>query len=326
MQGCESWPGRVLDQDGFRKQHSVIAQVVDLKLTSVRGFEDNAPRPVFVSAFPGVKTIDLRIQESSGNYPTPVNNRPQNLEPNAAQAEEDEAEKLNQMLVRFQHNGTDFIKTTFGNMATGNCTGSSVPGYSSSSYHIVEKLQPMIVTIELSQNFGYSDIPVCTKYPEGTNITIQNLVGVSDSTVDQDWLEMIRSSGYAGQVDTLKKCNPSCTKTLSYDAYGEGAYVVDVFISGQPNPVAPFSKNFIVRVPNSGRSHRSEVVVTGDFELPGGLSVSLPTHMPLLALRDPPGGGSYSYYNNVKSTIRVTMKNYESYVNVNAGKCGRYAK
>jgi hypothetical protein len=322
MQGCTSWPGILLNQDVFRQEHSVIAQVAELRLTSVRGLADDIMRQRFVDAFPDIRTIDLRVQESSETNPTPVTTNP-NIIPNAAQSEEAEAEeKLNQMRVRFQHNGTDIIKTKFGNMATGNCSGSSSSGYSTLSYHIVEKLEILLVQIELSQNFGYSDIPVCTKYPEGTNITIQNFVGVADSDVDRDWLAMIKSSSYSGQVDTLTKCSPSCTRPLNYDENGEGAYVVDVFIAGQPNPVVPYSKNFIVQVPNSGRSHRSEVVITGDFELPGGLSVSLPTHMPLMALRDPPGGGSYSYYNAVKSTIRVTMKNYESYVNVNAGKCG----
>jgi hypothetical protein len=326
MQGCSSWPGQYLDQNVARSQHSVIAQIAELKMMTVHG-PNNILRQNFVAAFPETRTIDLRVQESNSNKGiSPKTNLQQSLIPNtektrAAEADQDKSnKKLDLMRVRFQHNGTDVIKTRFGNMVTGNCSGSSTQGYDTSSLHIVSKLELFVVQIEVSQDFGYSDIPKCTKYPDGTNITIQNYVGVANSTLDREWLDMIRSSSYSDQIDNLQKCNPSCTKPLQYDNNGEGANVVEVFVAGQPNPVSPFSKNLIVRVPNSGKSHRSEVVIIGDFELPGGLSVSLPTHMPLLTLRDPLGGQSYSYYNNVKTHIRVTMRNFESYAKFEGGK------
>jgi hypothetical protein len=58
-----------------------------------------------------------------------------------------------------------------------------------------------------------------------------------------------------------------------------------------------------------------------DYEPPGGQSVSLPSHKPLLTLRDPPGGGSHSYYQNVKTTMKLTLENYESYADIAACKC-----
>jgi hypothetical protein len=58
-----------------------------------------------------------------------------------------------------------------------------------------------------------------------------------------------------------------------------------------------------------------------DYEPSGGQSVSLPSHKPLLTLRDPPGGGSHSYYQNVKTTMKLTLENYESYVDIAACKC-----
>ena len=68
-----------------------------------------------------------------------------------------------------------------------------------------------------------------------------------------------------------------------------------------------------------GTIHKSDVVVTGDFALTGSQSVALPTHKPLLALRDPPGGLSYAYYENMVSTIRVEMEDYEHFVGIDAG-------
>jgi hypothetical protein len=265
MQGCSTWPGKVLEQTYFRGTHEVIAQIVELKLEAITSLTDNSTRQVLVDAFPDIRTADLRRREDSAETTT-LNE--DNVLPNTTRTQEAKDDQANESaglktnLVRFQHNGTDVIKPTFGNMKTGSCAGVA-SGYNTYSYHVVPKLDIMIVAIEVFQDFGYPDIKVCTKYPAETNITINNYVGALNTTIEQQWVEELKATSYSQQVDNLLKCNPSCTRTLQFDANGEGAYWVEAFLSGQPNPASPFFKNMMFTMVKSGRKHISEVIVTG---------------------------------------------------------------
>ena len=49
-------------------------------------------------------------------------------------------------------------------------------------------------------------------------------------------------------------------------------------------------------------------MVTGNFDNENSFPFPLPTYKPLLVLRDPPGGLSYSYYKNMRSIVRVQME------------------
>lgn len=179
----------------------------------------------------------------------------------------------------------------------------------------MSKLEPFILAITVRQDFGYPDISTCRKYPAGSTVTIQNQVGVANnSTADTEWIKRLSESGFVEEVKLLQKCNPSCTRSLLFDENGDGAFLIEVLLPGQPNPIKNHTKSLFVTMDLTRRKHKSDVVVTGDFELPGGFSVALPSHRPLMAIRDPPGGSSFAYYNNVKSTTRVTLEHYESFV------------
>jgi hypothetical protein len=291
MQGCTAWPGQVLEQTNFRHYHQVISQIVELKLEAVHGFTDNTTRNIFVEPFQSdVRTADLRSQENSKSAP----NSPQGVDSTKTDREQgilldspetealkeeqkSESEDFDSLRVRFQYDGTDIIKTSFGNMNTSSCVGDKIddPTY---SYHVVSKLEVLVVGITVLQDFGYADIPTCSKYSPDTSITIQNYIGVANSTTDEQWLESIKASSFSQQAVGLQKCNPSCTRPLQYDNSGEGAFAVEILIAGQPNPVFPYSKLLVVTMPDSGVSHTSEVVIAGDYELPGGFSVGLPSH------------------------------------------------
>lgn len=324
MQGCSSWPGQMLQQDSFRQYYQVIAQVVDFQVYSISSPIDGSSRQVFVDALKDPKSIDLRGQENKNN-PSPT---PDSVNANKVDAENsvlvntteiqalkdqqsNSSQTLDPIRVRFQYNGTDVVDTQFGIMVTDTC-GDNTGDADTYSYHVVSKLDLFLLTITVYQDYGYDDIAVCTKYSPDTTITIQNQVGVSNSVADVSWLQRMNDSSYFQQVPYLQDCNPSCTRTLLYDSNGEGAYYVEVLMAGQPNPTAPYTKSLFVSLDTTGASHKCDVVVTGDFELPGGFSVAVPTYKPIMAIRDPPGGGSYSYYNNMKTTVRLTLEHFES--------------
>ena len=60
------------------------------------------------------------------------------------------------------------------------------------------------------------------------------------------------------------------------------------------------------------------VIVTGDHSL-GDDYFAMPTHFPLLVIRDPPGGTSFAVYEEMQSTVQLTMNEYEKYMGVDAG-------
>jgi len=86
--------------------------------------------------------------------------------------------------------------------------------------------------------------------------------------------------------------------------------------AGLPKITGTLSKTVIIEF--NGATHTSNVTLVGDYEVSDKLSVALPTYKPLLVIRDPPGGGSYSYYENVLTTISVELEQWETFVGFDA--------
>jgi hypothetical protein len=292
------WSGETLIQTSYRREYEVIAQIVELKLTHVRSVVDQSPKSNIIEKFQSdLRSIDLSDISEDSNQSDQSN---ATLQPN-------ETNK-----VRFQYNGNDVVTTSLGFMPTKSCPGTRDAG-SLYSYHVMQSLEVTPILITVHQNFGY-DIPICTKYPNGTKITIRNQLGFASSTEDALFREtLLADSQKASLVPILDKCNPSCSQELQFDESGAGAYFYDWVVGGLPNKNSPYTKLLYVTLEKSGATRKSEVVVTGDYEPPGGATVPLPTHKPLLVLRDPPGGASFSYYNNIRTTIRVRLKGYTAF-------------
>ena len=51
--------------------------------------------------------------------------------------------------------------------------------------------------------------------------------------------------------------------------------------------------------------HVANFFVEGLYSKGPGNSFALPTHEPIMILRDPPGGDSYATYESVQTTVRV---------------------
>jgi hypothetical protein len=52
-------------------------------------------------------------------------------------------------------------------------------------------------------------------------------------------------------------------------------------------------------------THTAAFVIEGYYAKGPGLSFAIPTHKPIMILRDPPGGMSYATYENVKTTFKI---------------------
>lgn len=57
--------------------------------------------------------------------------------------------------------------------------------------------------------------------------------------------------------------------------------------------------------------HKTEVFIEGKYDKGPGNSFALPTHKPLMILRDPPGGSSYAKYSNVVTTIKAVSDRFQ---------------
>ena len=352
MQGCE-WDGQALIQDGFRQIYRVIAQPIDVRVVTVTGLDDNQERNVIMESLDlrDLEEEDAAEEESSlpqgvGGKNNDSNNGtstsllstneaidntdldPDSLEAAALEEEEKkEKAKTDMKRIRFQYDGTDVLQVRFGNMDTGTC-GSSAreEGVDSYSLHVLPSFTFFVVHVMARQEFGF-DIISCSRYPANTTISIQNQVGVIDSPGDREFLSQLEGNpDFTQQVQALQACSPSCSHPLQMDeATGENAQASVVLLSGQPNPFgSTMTKPLFVVMDKSGSIHKSDVVVTGDFALAGSQSVALPTHKPLLVLRDPPGGSSYAYYENMISTIRMEMKDYETFVGLDVSMKGSF--
>jgi len=333
IQGC-LWEGIVLNQDRYRQEHNVIAQFVEVRVEDVRGPDGDSRGPIVRKLSLSQDTsIDLRDVEEEDEFgseslPEGVGDRTDEnpltaIDDEGAIAgalkeeEEKEKERTDLKTVRFQYDGQDHLRTVFGDRTESEGCGSNAASESVDSYsfHVIRMLSLFELKIFAWQDYGYADIPLCTKYEPNTTIVIQNEVGISDSPGDRKWIEKIEVKPELNALaKRIRECNPSCEVVLEMDENGSNAQASKLLVSGQPNPFNDNTKSLFATLAKSGVRHMADVVVTGDFELTGGFTVAIPSHKPILVLRDPPGGGSYSFYENMITTARVQMKHYETYV------------
>lgn len=84
--------------------------------------------------------------------------------------------------------------------------------------------------------------------------------------------------------------------------------------TGRPNIIDPFTKRitFSTVGGTASLSHRALFFIEGFYSQGPGNSFALPTHEPIMVLRDPPGGSSQAHYENVQTTVRVVTSETES--------------
>jgi hypothetical protein len=103
----------------------------------------------------------------------------------------------------------------------------------------------------------------------------------------------------------------ACLKSVKHNDQGREAGLDFHFAAGRPYPFGPtYTKNINYKVIGgvSSAQHFAEFFVEGLFSKGNGNSFALPTHEPIMVLRDPPGGDSTATYSNVKT--RMTMYTY----------------
>lgn len=81
-----------------------------------------------------------------------------------------------------------------------------------------------------------------------------------------------------------------------------------IFATGRPNIVAPYTKSMIFRAIGADVVHKAAIFIEGLYSKGPGNSFALPTHHPIMILRDPPGKIFFKiFYNNPLGMILISI-------------------
>ncbi len=110
-------------------------------------------------------------------------------------------------------------------------------------------------------------------------------------------------------------CSVNVTHTTNDEGENTGNAGLDYsFATGRPNIVSPFTKSIIFTVKDipGVDPHVATFFIEGLYSKGPGNSFALPTHEPIMILRDPPGGSSSATYEYVQSTVRIVEAESEA--------------
>ena len=103
----------------------------------------------------------------------------------------------------------------------------------------------------------------------------------------------------------VRSADGPCLLNINSSISGSG---LDVKLTvGRPNISSPYTKNVNIKVQgaDSDLQHRADFFIVGLFSKGPKESFALPTHQPIMVLRDPPGSGSFASYENIRTSIRI---------------------
>ena len=138
----------------------------------------------------------------------------------------------------------------------------------------------------------------------------------ADATSLDEWSDCLKKSDFLTVGSDCFECSDKCESSgcafaIEHDTDDGGdniggARVSDLlFATGRPNIVAPFTKSMIFKVIGANVGHKAAIFIEGLYSKGPGNSFALPTHEPIMILRDPPGGLSYAKYENIVSTFKL---------------------
>eukprot|EP00559_Dactyliosolen_fragilissimus_P002088 CAMPEP_0184871508 /NCGR_PEP_ID=MMETSP0580-20130426/40756_1 /TAXON_ID=1118495 /ORGANISM="Dactyliosolen fragilissimus" /LENGTH=2372 /DNA_ID=CAMNT_0027374173 /DNA_START=995 /DNA_END=8116 /DNA_ORIENTATION=+ len=297
--------------------HLVDVQVVQIKDTTTKKRHKHIWR-FFQGDRPLVRTIDLRstgtadtaIEEERGslsnNATTGINSKDdikQEEKKNIEAIAEEEEEDLE--LVRFQYDGELQMKVSVSHDSL-QCSNYLSNG--GNSFHVLDYMKPFVVTVDLKYEIIKDKVYCDIVDSNELKLRVENQVGVDDNQGFDDFYNSISDDLTKKALD---KCKDGCLYDIGHDVDEEGnlssAHVTDWFATGRPNIAAPFTKSMIFTIQGgTGHvTHKADFVVEGYYSKGPGRSFALPTHKPVMILRDPPGGLSYATYENVVTTLKL---------------------
>ena len=182
------------------------------------------------------------------------------------------------------------------------------------SFHVIEYLKLFDVRVNLwNELFGNK----CNRIDESRySVSVTNKIGLEqtpgfasfyDAANEETKIALRACSDLA--PPTGGKAEGPCIESVEYDSISETSGVRGRFATGRPT-IYEKDKTRNMHFSVIGKSgvidqYTASIFISGLYSKGPGKSLALPTHEPILVLRDPPGGNSYASFENIVTTARV---------------------
>jgi len=319
--GCPGWSD-TSEQQGFEMLHrGVPAQILEVQIEDI--LDDSMDRIDFLfehfqAEGPIIHTVNLLDTETEDDI---VGDEQQDRNDkegspgirdtgdfdNKSDNQTEDTEKLKES-VRFQYDGRMIMKVTLRDgddlLECANYTQAPNPDVTQ-SFHVLNYMQTFGVNIQLRYELIEADVNsdgvYCDKVDEDkVKIQIESNVGMDDAAGFQEFWNQLSDTDQdiLSACSTIpppirdKKAEGPCLFT-PVNENGNFAGLKNVgFVTGRPYPVGDRNTRFmlfkVLGVDDDVR-HTAEFFIQGLYTKGPGSSFALPTHQPIMVLRDPPG-------------------------------------
>jgi len=330
--GCAGW-SNTPTQSSVKAIHQVPATVLQVRLIDMVDLSDDTKQYTGVKDHFGeeeeVKTIDLtekfeQRDNSTGTESSTMYLRNSNQDEALLQSEinDEEDKELENQLVRFQYDGVLKSSLVITGDAVGTCVASGyTPGIPEevgcNSFHVLTSGRRYDYKLNLEYDILPGVVEACDVVGEDLTVRMINGLGLIPGD-NRLWAEYHSLSDDTFQE--LSDCDQrsgGCQLSIDHDENNSTLHQSNArAVHKLPGILEP--KRVRVGPPqtstNAGylkylgfsigdNTYTACVLIEGVYALKELQSIGLPTHKPLLIIRDPPGGKSYSSYENVQTTI-----------------------
>jgi hypothetical protein len=165
------------------------------------------------------------------------------------------------------------------------------------SFHVVDYMSLFKVRIDLEYEIIPGTVFCDILDEEDHQIEIINNVGMDDVAGFLPFYNKLKDA----EQEALSICSTiappdgtasgPCLVPITHNKEGKDAGLDFWFATGRPNPFKPFTKNINFKVIGGARNvnHFAEFFIEGLYSKGDGNSFALPTHDPIMIIRDPPG-------------------------------------
>lgn len=321
--GCPGWSD-TLEQPGFEMLHNdVPAQFLEVQIEDIS--DDSTPQERIIFLYehfqtegPIIHTINLLDTETEDNIVGDEQQERKDKEgspgiadtgafDNTSDNQIDDTDKLKES-VRFQYDGKMIMEVTLRDgddlLECANYTQAPDPDVTQ-SFHVLDYMKPFAVNIQLRYELIAADDDFegvyCDKVDEEeVKIQIVSNVGMDDAAGFQLFWDQLSDTDQ-GLLSACSTIPPPVENAIA-----EGPCIITpvnengnfagrnnvAFVTGRPYPVGDRNTRFmlfqVLGVDDDVR-HTSEIFIQGLYTKGPGSSFALPTHYPIMVLRDPPG-------------------------------------
>ena len=202
--------------------------------------------------------------------------------------------------VRFQYDGVlkmeVTVNSTYDKLSCDSYTKTSfTDGTIGQSFHVVDYMSLFKLRIDLEYEIIPGTVFCDILDQEDHKIEIINNVGMDDVAGFGPFYNKLKDE----EKEALSICSNiappggtasgPCLVSITHNDEGEDAGLDFWFATGRPNPFGTFTKNINFKLTGSDVKHFAEFFIEGLFSKGDGNAFALPTHDPIMILRDPPG-------------------------------------